>query len=86
MAGHRIRAGKPKSAITRNKAWRTRIAAAATTEQMYDVASDWLRSSANRHQDVGHADQVLDEAARYLMEQADNLDRRTIEATSMRQI
>jgi hypothetical protein len=84
MTGHRIRTGKPRHAVTRNKIWRGKFTAALTAEQQYDVAADWLRASAHRHQDVAKAEQVLADATRFLAERADALDHETITTTSAR--
>jgi hypothetical protein len=81
LAGHRIRAGKPKQAVLRSKRWRARLDAAVTAEAQFDIASDWARSSCHRLQDTCRAEQMLDEAARYLAELADRADREIVAST-----
>ena len=73
MAGRRRRAGKPKRAQLRLKNWRARIAGASTSEEFFDVASDWFRATCTHVPDAGRRTGLLNEAGQHLAGLADNL-------------
>jgi hypothetical protein len=77
MAGHRRVSGQPKKAASRAANWRARIAAAATSEEYFDTASDWLRAAAS-HMDPAERTTVLNEAGQWLAQRADVLARAAI--------
>jgi len=77
MAGHRRSAdpARAKRAASRAANWRDRIAKAATSEDFYDAASDWLRAAAGHVGDPDRRTQILNDAADYLAGHADELER-----------
>jgi hypothetical protein len=84
MSGHRKREGKELRSKRRNDVWRERIAIAPTVEQQFSVAADWIRSSAHNFPDPAERERVLTDAAEYLAERADQLDRKMIAAATPR--
>lgn len=77
MAGHRQVTGKPKQAVARWNSWRDRIGRAETSEQFFDVASDWYRATVT-HVPEPRRTELLNEAARWLSGRADELCRELI--------
>jgi hypothetical protein len=78
MAGHRRKTGKAKTAARRRQLWRARISAATSSEQMFDVASDWYRATVSRVPDAGRRTELLNDAGAYLAGRADELARELI--------
>jgi hypothetical protein len=64
-----------KRAARRAENWRTRIANAATSEQFYDTASDWLRAVTTHVPDEAKRTDILNSAGQLLAERADTIAR-----------
>ena len=75
MAGHRKGTGRPKQAAARHHHWRTRIGSASSSEQFFDVASDWYRAVCTHVPDAHRRTELLNAAGQYLAGQADQLAR-----------
>ena len=80
MGGHRKRRNDELRSQHRNQVWRDRIERAPTAEQRVAVAIDWIRSSCHNFPDPAERERVLNAAADWLADQADQLDHKLIAA------
>lgn len=79
MAGHRRgsrpdRQSKPRRPVRQRRYWREQVAAATTSEQLFDVAARWLRAVA-AYLPEDQRTQVLNNAGQDLASRADQLAR-----------
>ena len=76
MAGHRRegRTPKPRRPVRQRDYWRSQIAAAGTSEQLFDTAARWMRA-VTAYLPADQRTSVLNEHGRYLASMADELAR-----------
>lgn len=79
MAGHRRASRpdwehKPTRPVRQRRYWRGQVAAAGTSEKLFDVAARWLRAVVT-HLPEDQRTEVLNEAGRHLASRADEIAR-----------